>query len=162
MFKKRKALVLALPLLALVIFFVGHTHSASSSIVEPIGLADLDKLMKDKDCQCLIVAMAAWCGPCREELKPLSKLYDEYKDQGLKLIGISLDLDGPEAMQRILEKAKVSFPVYWAGEEPVRKYNIFAMPMLLFIKNGEEVERVVGKRSEKFLDRKIRDFLGLK
>jgi len=43
----------------------------------------------------------------------------------------------------------------------VRKYNIFALPMLLFIKNGEEVERVVGKRSEKFLDRKIRDFLGL-
>jgi len=142
-------------------FFMGHSHAASNNIVERIGLADLDKLIKDKDCQCLIVAMAAWCGPCRKELKPLSKLYDKYKDRGLKVVGISLDLDGPEAMQRILEKAKVSFPVYWAGEEPVRKYNIFALPMLLFIKNGEEVERVVGKRSEKFLDRKIRDFLGL-
>jgi hypothetical protein len=34
-----------------------------------------------------------------------------------------------------------------------------AIPMLLFIRQGEMVERLHGKRPEEFLDKKIREFL---
>jgi len=159
MFKKRKALVLTLPLLALVIFFVGQTHSASSSIVERIEPADLDALMSSKDCQCMIVAMAAWCGPCRKELPILNSLYARYKSRGLRMIGISLDVDGPEAMQRIVDTAGINFPIYWAGDSPVHTYNLIAIPALFFIKDGEVVEKIVGKRTERYLERKIDEFL---
>ena len=38
---------------------------------------------------------ATWCGPCREEIPHLNKLYSDYRGQGLEIIGISMD-DGPD------------------------------------------------------------------
>jgi thiol-disulfide isomerase/thioredoxin len=153
--------VLPLVIHALVFGALSNTPAQpdSKSVVERIEPGELDELMKDKDCQCLIVAMAAWCGPCKEELPILVKLNDKYKSQGLKMIGISLDMGGPQAMQPIVETLGVNFPVYWAGEEAIYKYDVIAMPTLFLVKTGEIVERVVGKRSEAFLDEKIRDFL---
>src|SRR5690606_22350055 len=34
---------------------------------------------------------ASWCGPCRKENPNVVALYNKYKDQGLKIIGVSLD-----------------------------------------------------------------------
>ena len=36
---------------------------------------------------------ASWCGSCRQEMPSLVKTYDEYKDKGLGIIGVSLDED---------------------------------------------------------------------
>jgi thiol-disulfide isomerase/thioredoxin len=152
---------LPLVVLALLLGALSNTPAQPDTkvLVERIEPGRLDELIKDKGCQCLIVAMAAWCGPCRDELPTLIKLNDKYKSQGLKMIGISLDMGGPQAMQPIVETSGVNFPVYWAGEEAIHKYNVIAMPTLFLVKNGEIVQRIVGKRSEAFLDEKIRAFL---
>ena len=126
--------------------------------VKTIDSAGIDQLIKAST-GTVIVAMAAWCLPCREELPILVKLYDKYKSQGLKVIGISLDLDGPSAILPILDKANVNFPVYWAGEKTANDFNIRAIPLLLLIKDGSIVEKVLGKRPEAFLDVKISDLL---
>lgn len=34
---------------------------------------------------------ASWCGPCRQEMPNLVKTYNDYKDKGLGIIGVSLD-----------------------------------------------------------------------
>ena len=125
--------------------------------VKTIDSAGIDQLIKAST-GTVIVAMAAWCLPCREELPILVKLYNKYKSQGLKVIGISLDLD-PSAILPILDKANVNFPVYWAGEKTANDFNIGAIPLLLFIKDGSIVEKVLGKRPEAFLDVKISDLL---
>ncbi len=108
--------------------------------------------MQDPNNQRMIVAMAAWCGPCRKELPALIKLYEKYEDQGLKMVGISLDANGPEAMQPILDKARVNFPVYWVGIDVAHQFNIYAIPMIFFIKDGQVVEKLPGQRTEKFLE----------
>jgi len=157
--KLRHAVLIGAVVFACGFFFSSQVRPEASTAVKSIDTVELDRLIKDKDCQCLIVAMASWCGACREELPTLIKLYDKYKGQGLKIIGVSLDLEGPSAIQRIVDGMNVNFPFYWVGDKAVSEYNISAIPMLFLVKNGEIVEKIVGKRSESFLDKKIGNFL---
>lgn len=124
-------------------------------VVQKIEPKELDKLMKSRESRSLVVAMASWCGPCREELPFLIKLHNKYKDKGLKIVGISLDTDGPEAMQKIVDRMKVNFPIYWAGEDAADKYGIYAIPMLYLIKNGKVIDKIPGRQSEASLEKKI-------
>jgi thiol-disulfide isomerase/thioredoxin len=132
---------------------------AESIKIEKLDKAGLEALLKKKDCRCMVVAMAAWCSPCRKELPILVDLYSRYQSQGLEIVGISLDLDGPQAIQPIIDKAKVNFPVYWVGEAAIEDFNIYAIPMVFIVKEGKVVERIPGARKEKDLENKIRDLL---
>lgn len=131
---------------------------ATPVVIEKMDLAALERLMHSIDTPYMVVAMAAWCGPCRKELPALTRLYAKYQARGVKIVGISLDLDGPAAMQPILDKVKVNFPVFWVGEAALKAYDIYAIPMVFLIKNGQIVERIPGKRSEAFLEKKIQAF----
>ena len=148
--------------LVLVLFTGVDAQAESGAVVKPIDEATLGKLISVDDNHLVLSFMAAWCGPCIDELPALNKLHKKYKDRGFQIIGISIDLEGPDAMQPIVKKLKIEFPVYWCGEKAIDKFKLNAIPMLLFIRQGEMVERLHGKRSEKFLDQKIREFLNLK
>ncbi len=138
-----------------------HTDANSGVTIQKISELALDRLIKSDNNKILITFMAAWCGPCIDELPVLNKLYQKYKNQGLKIIGISIDLEGPRAMQPIIDKLKVGFPVYWYGESAVQKFSIYAIPMIFWVKDGQIVEKLPGRRSEKVLNKKIREFLSL-
>ena len=127
--------------------------------IKKIEESALEVLIQADNNLLVVTFMAAWCSPCIDELPVLNKLYKKYENQGLKLVGISIDLEGPEAMQPIVNKLNINFPMYWYGENAVSKYKLNAIPMLFFIRQGEIVERLYGKRSEKFLDKKIQEFL---
>ncbi len=128
-------------------------------VIGKMDAAGLDQLMQDPGNHRMVVAMAAWCGPCRKELPILIKLFEKYEDKGLKMVGISVDANGPEALQQILDKARVNFPVYWVGVDVAHEFNIYAIPMIFFIKDGEVVEKLPGQRSETFLEQKIQTLL---
>lgn len=63
----------------------------------------------------LVNFWATWCPPCVEEMPLLSRFYDENKANGWQLLGLAVDR--PEAVQRFLARAPVSFPVALAGLE---------------------------------------------
>jgi thiol-disulfide isomerase/thioredoxin len=136
-----------------------NVDASSGVSIQKISESALDELINAKNNKILITFMAAWCGPCIDELPVLNKLYQKYKKQGLKLIGISIDLEGPKAMQPIIDKLQVSFPVYWYGESAVQKFSLSAIPILFLVKDGRIVEKLTGSRSEKELGKKIREFL---
>ncbi len=135
------------------------SQAETAVTVQPIDEAALDDLIKNKNNRLIISFMAAWCGPCIDELPVLNSLYRKYKGQGLNLVGISIDLEGVAAMQPVISKMKIEFPVYWYGDKAIPKFKLTAIPMLLFIKKGEIVERIPGRRSEEFLDKKIQEIL---
>jgi len=128
---------------------------AAETAVTKIQLDEFDKIMSDKDCRCMIVAMAAWCRPCRKELPVLNRLYLKYREAGLSVVGLSVDPGGPKAIEPVLKKNQVGFPVYWVGEAAVRKYKIFGIPMIFLIKNGKIVEKIPGERPEAYWEQKI-------
>ena len=147
-------------ILAIVLFSSITTAQAGVGVnVTRIDEASLNEIISADDNRLVLSFMAAWCGPCIDELPALNKLHNRYKDRGLQIVGISIDLEGPGAMQPIVNKLKIEFPIYWYGEKAIDKFKLNAIPMLLFIRQGEMIERLGGNRPEKFLDQKIREFL---
>ncbi len=57
----------------------------------------------------LIDFWASWCGPCRQSFPALQEIYTKYKDQGLVVLGVSLDEDRAD-MEGFLKKMKIDFP----------------------------------------------------
>lgn len=154
----RRAIYCLVPV-ALLIFAGCNNDSIASVNIEPIEEAKLDKLINAKDGRLVVTFVAAWCPPCIDELPILNKIYHRYKNKGLKLIGISIDIEGPRAMQSIADKLKIDFPIYWYGEKGVKKFKLNAIPMLFFIKDGEIVEKLYGRHPEGPLNKKFKEFL---
>ena len=153
----RKRLFKAILLLLCLIAIPNTARTAVT--VEKISEAALDELIYSGKKKIVVTFMAAWCGPCIDELPTLNKLHQKYRARGFQLIGISIDLEGPQAMQPIIDKLKIGFPVYWYGETAIQKYSIFAIPMIFWVRDGQIVDTLGGRRSEKELDKKIRQFL---
>lgn len=52
------------------------------------------------------------CGPCMDELEALNVIYDEYKDKGVNVIGISVDnveITGDEGVKKVAEILELKF-----------------------------------------------------
>lgn len=79
---------------------------------------------------------ASWCGPCRLNNPHLKKLYEEYHDRGLEIVGVSLDTD-KEAWLMAIEKdgltwVNVSSLKGWDCET-IRLYSISGVPSLFIL-----------------------------
>jgi len=76
---------------------------------------------------------ATWCGPCREEMPLLDRIYQQYQPVGFQVLGVNVD----EAGGRAAEMAKtlgVSFPVLFDDDKSVSKlYDIGSMPMTVLV-----------------------------
>ncbi len=146
-------------IVGLLISSASAAQTDTGIVVSPINEENLDDLIGNKQNRLIISFMAAWCGPCIDELPILNKLYRKYKERGFTLLGVSIDLEGAAAMQPVIDKLKIEFPVYWYGEKAIQKFKLSKIPLLLIIKDGEISERLPGLRSEKFLETKILEIL---
>jgi glutathione peroxidase-family protein len=67
----------------------------------------------------LVNLWATWCGPCRNETPELVRLYREYQDRGLEIVGLSTE-DPVASEQRVHEFVReynVGYHVGWAKPE---------------------------------------------
>ncbi|HKU23600.1 MAG TPA: TlpA disulfide reductase family protein [Terriglobales bacterium] len=51
---------------------------------------------------------ATWCPPCIQELPSLEQLQTKFKDRGVEVVGVSVDVDG-NAYRQFLKDHKVDF-----------------------------------------------------
>ena len=68
------------------------------------------KLAEYKGKVVIVNFWATWCGPCKTEIPDFVKLYADYKDKGLVIVGISID-DSPEQLQAFMREYKMNYPV---------------------------------------------------
>ena len=52
---------------------------------------------------------ASWCGPCCRAIPGLIEIYNQYKDKGFEIVGISLDQD-VEAWKKAIERLNIPWP----------------------------------------------------
>lgn len=88
---------------------------------------------------------ASWCPPCREEMPALEKVYQTYRDQGLRVIGVGVQ-DGKRQLASFAEAIGVTFPVVWDGGGDVfMAYRVRGLPTTYFIdREGAIQGRVFG------------------
>lgn len=83
--------------------------------------SEFDQVLSSSGDSLIVVDFfATWCGPCKMIAPLLDKFSNEYNQ--VKFSKIDVDQLGDIA----------------------QKYSISSMPTLVFIKNGQEVERVIG------------------
>lgn len=103
---------------------------------------------------------ASWCGPCRQENPNVVALYNKYKDQGLKIIGVSLDKEQDKWVKAIADDKltwlQVSNLKFW--EDPIaREYAVEAIPATFILDaNGTIVAKDLKGAA---LDAKIAELL---
>lgn len=60
---------------------------------------------------------ATWCGPCKVEIPDLIALQDQYKDEGLVVLGVSQD-DEPQTLREFAAAHKMNYPVLVGKDVP--------------------------------------------
>jgi cytochrome c biogenesis protein CcmG/thiol:disulfide interchange protein DsbE len=65
---------------------------------------------------------ATWCGPCRREIPDFIEAYDEYGDDGLEILGVSVDQGSQKKIVQFVEAYKINYPVVMYTNQLVRDY----------------------------------------
>ena len=101
------------------------------------------------------------CTPCRFSLPQLSAMQSRYGTRGLMVVGLSVDDDPPEAVQRFVQRLRLRFPVAMASEGMLDDYGpVRSLPTTIFIdRRGQIVRRLVGYVDEETLEGFIREIL---
>jgi peroxiredoxin len=105
---------------------------------------------------------ATWCGPCRQEMPHLNRLYEKYRSSGFVLLGVNVDEDSRNAIG-VASKLGVTFPVLLDVEKAVsRLYGLSTMPSTVLIDRDGRVRylhRGYREGYEEAYDKQIRELL---
>ena len=81
---------------------------------------------------------AVWCGPCRLVAPIVEQLANDYGERGLRVSKLDVDQNPVTAS----------------------RYGIRSIPTILFFKDGELVDRVIGAVPRPHLEQKVKEHLG--
>ena len=91
------------------------------------------KLSSLKGKYVLIDFWASWCRPCREENPNVLKIYNEYKDQGFEIYGVSLDQKKEPWIQAIKTDNITWLQVLDNESEAAQVYQVLSIPSTYLI-----------------------------
>lgn len=105
---------------------------------------------------------ATWCGPCKVEIPIFNELYAKYKDQGLVILGVSVDDDGP-TLQEFVKTTPMDYPVLLAaGQEDVLEAAgpVFGYPTSYYIdRTGAVCGKHIGLGTKEAFETAIKGLL---
>jgi peroxiredoxin len=151
---------------------VAMIPACASSEVEP-GDASLNFTLKDMNGHDVNLASfrgkpiilnfwATWCGPCKSEIPALIQLVDQYKSQGLTVLGVSVD-DSPEDLRRFAAEFKMNYPVLVGlGQDALQeKYEaVLMVPVTWFIRpDGTILKKHQGPASKDWFEAQVKTML---
>ncbi len=141
-------------------------HGAVGTVAPPYELADLEgKTVRSSDFAGKVVILdfwATWCPPCRMEIPHFVSLQSKYREQGLVIVGLSLDAGGAKDVRPFAEEHDINYPLLIASEETANTYGgIVGIPTTFVIdRSGKIVQRFVGYTAPETFEEVIRPLLG--
>jgi len=118
------------------------------------GIADkvkIDELVANPDVKGVLVDFwATWCEPCKAEMPYLQDIYNEYRDQGLAMVVITID--NSESLEEQIKKdvmemkredgspANITYPIGWDLKQEIKSfYGITSIPVTMLINKENKV-----------------------
>jgi peroxiredoxin len=172
------AVAAASALALLVVPLILHTARVESKSNTPTpaahkseGTANLDLVFKDmngaevrladyKGKVILLNVWATWCGPCELEIPELVEAYNKYKDDGVVVLGVSLD-DSAETLRAYAPKKQMNYPLLLWDDAFEDAYGpIVGVPITFFIgRDGTISRRHFGPVTKERIDQEVKALL---
>ena len=111
-----------------------------------------------------------WCGPCVSEMSDIEKLYEDYKDKGLLVIGVYSETSMEADVDEILNDCNTSYPILTYTTD-FNKYQSGYVPTTIFVdRNGNIIDTgesfegmdstlIVGSKSYKEWESLVKKYL---
>lgn len=113
----------------------------------------------------LIDFWATWCGLCVAEQPHVMELYQQYREKGFEVVGVSLD-DDKAAVERFVQQNSIEWPTVLGPTEQasgwnhpmVVRYGIHALPQAILVDQEGKVVHLNARG--KALEQKLAEMLG--
>lgn len=123
-------------------------RKASESFALPALDGKVWKLDEHRGQVVLVNFWATWCPPCRAETPGLVRLANDYRSQGLEVVGISLDED-TGAIRPFIDEYQIPYPILLPSDQANLPLLVEALPTtLLYDRQGRIAKRYVGGVAE--------------
>lgn len=101
----------------------------------------------------LVDFWASWCSPCRAENPNVKRLYQQYKNKGFEVLGVSIDQKREDWLKAVKEDEITWLQVLDQNSAVAQQFNVRAIPMTFLIdKNGVIIgKNLRGERLEEKL-----------
>jgi peroxiredoxin len=145
-----------------------NLRAADSGPAPAWELKDVDgKTVKLSDYKGKVVVLdfwATWCPPCRKEIPGFVALQKQYGGQGLVVVGVSLDEDGPAVVKKFMKANAVNYPVVMGTEAVTAAYGgVSSIPTTFVIgRDGTIVSKHVGFAPQSKFEQEILPLLKAK
>lgn len=135
------------------------TAVAAGAMIETLdgGLISLEDL---KGKVVLVNAWATWCAPCVLEMPAFQRVYEDYRDQGFTVLGISRDQGTPDLVRTFLKQNEITYPVAMAWQSSLEAFEAGVLPTSFLLgRDGRIKHRVEGIFAEPALRMAVRVLL---
>jgi thiol-disulfide isomerase/thioredoxin len=103
---------------------------------------------------------ASWCAPCRAEAPALQQISQDYRDEGVEVLGIDIK-DGRPSAKAFLRTFKITYPTVYdqPGRIPLAFWKTVppnALPSTLIVdREGKIAARIIGETKHSSLNRLV-------
>jgi len=176
---RKVALTVAIAVLVFAVFFVrlhrvtrvsGRPAAAKTAPVAPaapqILLSDLTgNSFNTSSYQGKVVLVnfwAAWCTPCAAEIPQFVAMQEKYRQQGLQILGVSMD-DADDVLRKFYREYKMNYPVVAGDQKIADAYGgVLGLPTTFVIgRDGRVEDKIVGSTDFQKLEQEVAALLGV-
>ena len=104
---------------------------------------------------------ATWCPPCKALIPNFIELYDEYKDEGLEILGVTMDWNAERVAGPFAEENGINYIILLGDRDVSDLYgDIMSLPTIFIIdREGGIRKKYMGYRDKGVFERDIKELL---